>query len=246
MDNQQNSLYLKIARELKEEIESYFYKLGDLMPTELELERRFKTSKTTIRNAISILEKEGYVKRKQGKGTIIQDIKPTQSLNYITSFTETLKEKGIRVETGGLTVRKITPPFKVISALNISENDEVYLVQRTRIADGVPIAFMNNYIIASVVPNLNRKIENLKEIGLYQLLEQEYNLKFDKAIEKFNVYVSGPLESEILQLTEKIPLFHSVRTTFLDNGKAFEYVISIIRTDKFEYTVYLKGRPEKK
>lgn len=246
MDVKRSSLYLKIAEELKEEIESYNYKLGDLLPTELELERRFKTSRTTIRNAISILEKEGYVKRKQGKGTVIQDIKPAQNLNYITSFTETLEARGIRVETGGLTVRKITPSFKVISALNISKNDEVYLIQRTRIADGIPIAFMNNYIIASVVPNLEKKIEQLKKTGLYQFLEREYNLKLDRAIEKFNVYVSGPLESEILQLTEKIPLFHSIRTTFLDNGKAFEYVISVIRTDKFEYTVHLKGRPDKK
>jgi GntR family transcriptional regulator len=245
MNDNNNIFYLKIAEELKNEIERGEYNLGELLQTEQEMEERFKASRTTVRNAISLLERDGYVIRKQGRGTTVQNIRAVQNLNYISSFTETLKEKGIKIVSSNMSIRRVFPSKKVMSALKISEDEEIYQIQRTRLAEEIPIAFMNNYLLARVVPKLESKYEKLKNIGLYQLLEEDYDLKFSKAVEKFNVYMSGPLDAEILQLNESIPLFHSTRVTSLDNGEAFEYVISIIRSDKFEYTVYMKDRPPK-
>ncbi len=71
-------------------------------------------------------------------------------MNYITSFAETLKEKNIKIETGSLNVELINPPQKVASLLNLKKGEKNNHVQRLRIADGIPIAYMNNYIYTSV------------------------------------------------------------------------------------------------
>ncbi|MEN3203393.1 MAG: GntR family transcriptional regulator [Atribacterota bacterium] len=238
-------LYSKIYRTLKEEIESGVYKVGDFLPPEDELEKRFGASRTTIRNALSELERDGLILRRRGKGTIVQEPKTAQNMNFISSFTETLQEKGIQVGTGIVTIELIPAPPKVLAALNLEKGEKVYLVQRTRLANGVPIAFMTNYLLARVVPGLEEKKEALRRLGLYQLLEEEYGLVLKRAVETIEAYLSGPLEADILQIPEKVPLFHTVRITYLEDGTPFEMVISIIRADRYEYKVYLEGRPRK-
>jgi GntR family transcriptional regulator len=239
-------LYFKIYRALKEEIESGVYRVGDLLPSEEELEERFGASRTTIRNAMGELEKDGLVLRRRGKGTIVQEPKTAQNLNYISSFTETLREKGIEVGTGSLTVELISAPSKVAVALNLEKGGKVYLVQRTRIANGVPVAFMSNYLLARMVPDLESRKELLRKKGLYELLEKEYGLRLHRAVEKIEAYLSGPLEADLLQVPEKVPLFHTVRVTYLEDGTPLEMVVSVIRADKYEYKVYLEGRPKNK
>jgi len=243
MSDVQMPLYLKICNRLKEDILNGVYRVGELLPTEDELEEHFMTSRTTVRNAIGVLEREGLVFRKQGKGTVVKEPKTAQNLNYITSFTETLKEKNIKVETGGLSVELVNPPQKIASLLNPKKGEKVYLIQRMRIADGTPVAFMSNYILSRFTPDLIDKKGLLREKGLYQILEEEYELKLNRAVETIEAYNSGPLETDLLQIPEKTTLFHTVRITYLEDGTPFEVVISVIRADKYEYQVYLEGRP---
>lgn len=236
---------MKVVKELRKEITNGVYAIGDLLPTEDDLIKRFNMSRTTIRSAIGILEKEGFVIKKQGKGTIIRDQRISQNYNFLSSFTETLAERGLKVETNNISIGVLQPPESVKASLGIQEDEDVYLVQRTKILKGKPICFMRNYILRKYVPGLEKHVDDLKKIGLYQLLEEEYKLKIDRAMDTITVYRSGPLEADILHLDENIAVFRNIRTTFLENGVAFEYVISIIRGDVYEYKVYLKGRPGK-
>ena len=61
MDKFQAPIYIQIANTLKEDIENEKFTMGSLLPTEEELEKQFNASRTTIRNAIGLLEKQGYV-----------------------------------------------------------------------------------------------------------------------------------------------------------------------------------------
>jgi GntR family transcriptional regulator len=235
-------LYAKIENNIKEDIRAEVYKLGDLLPTEKELTKRFKASRTTVRNALANLEKKGYIWRKQGKGSVVKDIKSVQNLNYLSSLTESLEERAFTVTTGMLSISEVIPPEKVKEELNVREGEKVYWLQRTRIANGISFAFVNNYILKDIAPNLEEKIELLETHGLYYVLEKEYNLKIDNCVETINTYLSGPVEIEILQLEKQVALFLSKRVTYLVDGRAFEYVTSVIRGDMHKYTVFLKDR----
>ena len=67
MSIDQIPIYLKISNILKEEILNGVYQVGELLPTENELEKKYVTSRTTIRNALGLLEREGLVVRRQGR-----------------------------------------------------------------------------------------------------------------------------------------------------------------------------------
>ena len=62
-------LYIQVVDILKQKILNNEYKIDENIPTERELEQEFGVSKITIRKAIEILESEGYVEKKSGKGT---------------------------------------------------------------------------------------------------------------------------------------------------------------------------------
>lgn len=82
-------LYLQIQEYLKAKIVNGGYAYGELIPSELELEKMFKVSRITIRQAIADLEKEGYVKRQRGKGTTVTySERIDESLCAIRSFTK--------------------------------------------------------------------------------------------------------------------------------------------------------------
>lgn len=238
-------LYLKLANNLKNEILDMQHKIGDLLPTEEELQQQFKASRTTVRRAVEVLENEGFVKRHQGRGTRICSVNPRQNLNYVSSITETLKEIYGNVITGAFSIIKTHPSKEIQESFNISEKQEVYKVHRTKVVQGKVIAYLKNIVFARYVPDLEKHSDSIKSQGLYQTFEQVYGLELDYAIENISVYMSGPLESEIFELQYPIPLYCSQRTTYLSDGSLFEIDKSFIRAEDFEYTVYLKGRNQK-
>lgn len=235
-------LYMKIEKNLKDQIISEKFKSGDLLPTEDALAKKYNASRTTVRNALANLEKAGYLWRKQGKGSVVKDVRLSQDLNYLSSFTESLEQRGVSVTTGMLSITQAPPPQKVRDEMNLIGDEKVYWLQRTRIADGVPIAYVNNYIRAEIVPGLEHKTKLLEVHGLYNVLEEEYHIQIESCVETIQTYISGPMEMEILQLDKPEALFLSKRVTRTADGKIFEYVTSVIRGDMHSYTVFLKDR----
>lgn len=66
--------YVAIAGWMKENIYNQTYKAGEKLISEHQLCEKFSISRQTARQAISILEKEGLVIKKQGSGTYINQI----------------------------------------------------------------------------------------------------------------------------------------------------------------------------
>ncbi|MGC9064645.1 MAG: GntR family transcriptional regulator, partial [bacterium] len=64
-------IYAKIAETLREEIKNGTLKPGDQLPTEEELCNFYNVSRGTIRKALSLLESEGIISRRQGVGSFV-------------------------------------------------------------------------------------------------------------------------------------------------------------------------------
>lgn len=64
-------LYDEVVNQIKEEIKKGNLKAGDKLPSEQELSRVFNVSRSTIREALTILRVEGIVETKKGVGTVI-------------------------------------------------------------------------------------------------------------------------------------------------------------------------------
>jgi GntR family transcriptional regulator len=65
------SLYRQVIDTLRDEIVSNVFEVGSKLPTEEMLAQRFNVSRHTIREALKALRNEGFVKSRQGSGTIV-------------------------------------------------------------------------------------------------------------------------------------------------------------------------------
>ena len=231
--------YKAVYFSIKLAIQDGSYKAGSLLPSEPELEKQFNVSRTTVRKAISLLTTEGYLDVKQGRGTLVLDITTTQRLNSITSITETLMRRGYEVTTQGISIEQVTAPRNVADALEIPEGTPVYMVQRVQCADGVPIAIIKNYLRASQVPNLQKRAGSF--VGLYNMLEREYNITLLHATEQICAISADFIEAQILRIPIGSPLLMVRRTACTEQGP-FEYAFIKLVADKYEYSVRLEGR----
>ena len=88
--------YLAIYEELQQQIINGDYLVGDLMPAEPDLQKRYNVSRITVRHAVQLLVDEGYVERIHGVGTIVLSQKKSLQLQNLLSFSEENKEHNIQ------------------------------------------------------------------------------------------------------------------------------------------------------
>ena len=87
-------LYAKLESILASEINDGTLAVGDQLPTEDELIRRFDVSRITVRRATQNLVARGLVEIRRGKGTFVASPKITQELTELTGFVEDMKALG--------------------------------------------------------------------------------------------------------------------------------------------------------
>lgn len=142
----QNPLYQQLMEEIKRKIDCGEFTYGQKIPSETEFMKTFSISRITVRKAIEELVTEGYLSKKQGKGTFVNKPKIKRKIeNNILSFQNAciachMKPKHILLEQN-----IIMPRSDEASFLNHGGNDKIIFTQRLLTADGDPIMLENNY-----------------------------------------------------------------------------------------------------
>ena len=86
--------YQTIASELKAKIQTGKYKHADMLPTEYALVSEYGVSRQTIRQALSILEQDGYIEKRRGSGSHIlrsyvpkpASLSPQRTIAVVTTY----------------------------------------------------------------------------------------------------------------------------------------------------------------
>jgi len=232
--------YLRVYASLKTQIEAGDIRVGDFLPAEPELQKLFNVSRTTVRKAVELLAQEGFVSIRQGKGTAVLDFKATQRLQYVTSFSETLRDKGFTVCSRDITVDVVVPPGNIAEALRVSPEEQVVRIQRVTIANDKPIALMTNYLLPEMVPDIGKRIQGMS--SLYAFLEAEYNLTIEGAVDFISATSASDVEAEKLRIPTNSPLL-VVRRVSHARGRPIEVALLLVVAEKYEYCVYTKDRP---
>jgi len=235
--------YLRVYDLVKGRIETGEFEVGHYLPPEPELERIFNVSRTTVRKAVEMLAKEGFVYIKQGKGTQVLDFRATQHLQYITSFSETLREKGLTVKHTQLRVVRAVPPESIAEQLKVGTDSEVLRVSRVTYASGKPIALIANYLLPELFPGIEKRIAGMS--SLYSFLESEYDVRIDAATDYITARGASEEEASQLHIAVGQPLLVVRRVTH-SGGRPIEVAVLRIDADRYEYCVNTKERPPRR
>ncbi len=146
-------LYRKLQNNLKTQIIAGVYREGDLLPSESELKQQYGVTRSTVRQALGELVKEGYINKHQGKGSIvIKRLRRTLGVLSVKGFSEIVSEKKLAV--GSIMIRKpsVSPWdesfFYPLNDLEIKAG--CISLKRLRCVEDEPVMLETTYL-----PNLN-------------------------------------------------------------------------------------------
>jgi GntR family transcriptional regulator len=230
-------LYFQLMDTLLEKIERGELKEYEKLPSERELCELYNVSRTTVRQTMQSLERDGYIFKVHGKGSFVSSKIYNQSLVQFYSFTEEMKKAGKKPSTQIISFEQIICVDNIAKKMNLSEKSEVYKVTRLRLADNEPMLYETSYLPVSRFGNLTKS--QLENKPMYEIFREFYNVTISRATETFKAVSTRPIEAEYLQITENTPSLMLERTTY-EQDSIIEYTASIARGDKFSYTVELK------
>jgi GntR family transcriptional regulator len=231
--------YFQLVNILRHKIEDGEWEPYESIPSERELEKQYNISRTTIREAIAVLVRQGYLYREHGRGTFVAPQKLQKGLHELTSFSEDMHNRGI---TPGHQIRFIgytDPPPKVLQALELPpDTPKIFMLERIRLGDGQPIGLQSSYL---ALPN--DQVFSLQDIesygSLYKLLYDKFNLIPTEAEETVESTLASPEEAALLDTAEGSPLLLSSRIMYAQNRHPVEYVKILYRGDRYKYVARL-------
>jgi len=227
--------YYQLANILRERISKGEWKARQPIPSERRLEKLFSVSRTTIRQAIDLLVRQGFLYREHGRGTFVSPQKLQKGISELTSFTEDMKRRGIVPGQKILEIGQVQPPAEVRSRLELPAGCAGILrIERLRLGDGVPMGLQISYYILPAGQTIT--LEELEEYGsIYRILQEKFHLIPTEADEILEVALATRREASLLQIKPGSPLLLSERTTYAQDRRMIEFVKILYRGDRYRY-----------
>lgn len=227
---------------LHHQVRSYLLRrieAGELAPgqkilQEREYAARFGISLAPVRQAILDLVKDGYLYRVRGRGTFVREHKVEEKISILSSFTDSMKSKGVQAELRVTTLRVVPTPDIARKALGRGVRQVVFF-QRVAAAQGEGLALLSAYLPADLVPGLAEM--DLTEKSLYRTLEQRYGIIPARAESAIEVVRCQPRVAEALGIATGTPLLQVEGITYDVERRPFEFAQVLYRADRFRFTI---------
>lgn len=143
-------LYLQIAEILRQDLDRGVWTTGDLLPTITELSAKYSVAKITVRQALKILEEEGLLESRRGRGTTVLPPPPVRDRLHLGTRLSTLADhyRGDIPALDLLEDRDADVPG--IPKIGVLSENGYHLLRRTHTRDGETYCVISIYFEKSV------------------------------------------------------------------------------------------------
>jgi GntR family transcriptional regulator len=214
---------------------------GEKLGAERDLAASIGVSRSTLRHALSVLERDGVVRRVPGRGggTFVTAPKVDRDLSRIVGLPSMLRDQGFLAGTRVISAGVVVADERCARALGLAPGALVLSVVRIRLADGAPISLEHARLPADRFPGL---LEQSLGGSLYELLADRYQAEPAEATERIEVHLADAEQAPILGVAVGAPLLSITRTSLDADGRAIEYSHDLFRSDRTSITVRTRGR----
>jgi GntR family transcriptional regulator len=210
-------LYVQLKESIRSSILNGELKYGEKIPTEIELSEIHKISRITVRKAILELVEEGYLIKKQGKGTFVSKPKIERKIVHFLSFSEACKANGLKVSSKVIKKEIVQPTPRDREKLQLDVDDAMIYIQRVRYGGESPVMLENNYFSYK---NFHFLLGEDLEKSLYRTLEEKHQIKPSHSGElSLEIVRATEDQTELLKVATGEPLFYMDTVIFDENER---------------------------
>jgi len=210
--------------------------VGQKLPPERRLAEALAVSRMTLRQALEGLQTAGWLTRTLGRrgGAVIADHRSNIDIASLVGLRAQLLQSSMSASSRLVSATIHAPDADTRAALRISATDEVYEIQRVRLADAVPVVFERSFFPAALFPGL---LELDLTGSMYSIMRREYALGPVSAAQEITAVIADDDAAALLEIPQGRPILGIIRTSLSGNGTPVEFSRDLICSERLRVTV---------
>jgi GntR family transcriptional regulator len=213
---------------------------GDRLPSEAELCAAFSVSRATVQQALQLFEREGVIRRDQGRGTFYvgpSEGRTEQEPSRLLEATIRGREGNeIRVLRKGVEM----PPARVAARLGLAREDRVVALERLGLVEGAPIVFIYSFLPLAVGMRLLEPEDQLRQMSLAAVLNDAHGCGIDRVQQVISARLADPRFAAELGVDVGVPVLEGERTYYARDDDPVLCTVSYYWGDRHNFTMSVK------
>ncbi len=220
------AVYLRIAGDLRDRIDSGELVAGAAIASERRLSVELGVSRTTARQAVEVLVREGRLFRDGSRGTFVA---PPRLGLRIGSFTREVEGHGRSPGARVLSAELVTATALAAEVLGLPRGGQVLDIRRLRTVDGEPLAIEHTVVPAELgVALLGQRLDG----SLWSVLESTCGVVAARASVAVEAITLRGRDAELLGVPAGAAALLQTRRTYDTAGRCFEWAQDVYRGDR--------------
>ncbi len=224
----------KLYEILRKHIVDGVYQEGDLLPSENEMCLLYGMTRPTVRQSLGALANDGYIRKHQGKGSIVHRLPREIGILSISGTTSAVGDRNLKTR---IIVKPVIRPWDEEFMFPLSDLEKesgcIYM-ERLRLLEGTPI-FYDISFIANI--NLSRiTSRQFEDKSLFQILRDNYLVEIKGGEQRIKAIPSSLKISKFLRIKKGEPVLHLERKMETNIAGLFLYSSIYCNTEK--YSIY--------
>ena len=229
-------LYYQLKQLLLKLIKSGALIMGEQIPSEVELAQMLKISRSTVRQAVSELVAEGYLRRQKAKGTFVTKPKVDEDFfQILESFNIEMEKKGLKPFTRVLMLQRISGIKDINTRLGLDVSSLLLYLCRLRYVDEEPIVYLETYLPFERFADLLE--EDFTEKSLYGEIELRYGTRIVRAERQIEAAAASTQEAGLLEVKRGSPVCLVKTVAYACDNVPVEYSVARYRGDRNKFSI---------
>lgn len=201
------------------------------IPSETELASELGVSRTTIRDALSRLENEGAVYRRQGSGTYVNNpgLQIKTRLEEIWSYESVLRAHGYTPSTRILDVQSEEADEQQAESLNLEPGEELVSVEKLFLEDERPVIFAINKMPRQLLTE--PFTSEAWHVPIYEFISQHAQQRLSYYLSEIIPVTATAKLAKVLHVKQGEPLISFAEIGFNEENAPILLASSFIRDD---------------
>lgn len=233
--------YSNLTRmELLREMKNGEFSKCERLPRELELAKHFGISRNHLREVLAQLEREGFITRIHGVGTIINRhvMQVRNRMDIETEFLDIIRQNGYQPDVSSIHMQEEKANGYIAEKLQITEGTEVVRVCRVCTANGKPAIYCEDVLEKRLI----KENYTLKDLAppIFHFLKKFCYVEAYMDLTQLHVVVADEIVSKALNVSIGTPLLNMEEVDYDIAGKIVFYSSQYFVDGIFEQTVLRK------
>ncbi len=201
----------KLYELLRSHIVEGHYPEGSLLLSENELCTIHEVTRPTVRQALSRLASEGYILKRQGKGSIVRSLPKGIGILSLQGTTSGVGKHNLETRQISKPMASRWPDGFPFDLQQIEMESGCIKLERSRIVDGSPVLYEISYIPNINIPRFGQK--NFENKSLFDVMRSDYGIEVtggqqkimaQRANDTISLYLGCAIGAPVLKLDRRM------------------------------------------